>query len=67
MQLDDDDLKRGLRFIVGTWQVDYLVNAFSNDLAHIPASEFKSEDGTDFTVILRTADRFPARSSGKSR
>ena len=51
MQLDDDDLKRGLRYIVGTWQVDYLVNAFSNDLAHIPATEFKSEDGTDFSVI----------------
>ena len=51
MQLDENDLKQGLKFIVGTWQVDYLVNAFSNDLAHIPASEFKSKDGTDFTAI----------------
>lgn len=51
MELDQDDLKRGLQFIVGTWQVDYLVNAWSNDLAHIPATEFKSEDGTDFTAI----------------
>ena len=51
MELSDDELKSGLRFIVGTWQVDYLVNAWSNDLAHIPASEFKSEDGTDFTAL----------------
>ncbi len=51
MVLDDDDLKNGLKLIVGTWQVDYLVNAWSNDLAHIPASEFKSDDGTDFTAI----------------
>ena len=51
MVLDKDDLKWGKKFIVGTWQVDFLVNAFSNDLAHIPAEEFKSEDGTDFTVV----------------
>lgn len=51
MELDELDLKMGLRFIVGKWQVEYLVNAFSNDLAHIPASEFKSEDGRDFSVI----------------
>lgn len=51
MLLDEDDLKRGLIFIVGTWQVDFLVNAWSKDLAHIPATEFKSEDGTDFTAI----------------
>ncbi|MCR5329569.1 MAG: hypothetical protein K6E62_00065 [Lachnospiraceae bacterium] len=51
MELDKDDLQRGLKYIVGTWQVDFLVNAFSNDLAHIPATEWKSEDGTDFTAI----------------
>ena len=51
MNLDEKDLKDGLRFLVGTWQVDYIVNAFSNDLAHIPATEFKSTDGTDFTAI----------------
>ncbi len=51
MFLDDSDLRRGLEFIVGNWQVDYLVNAFSNDLAHIPATEFKSDDGTDFTSL----------------
>ncbi len=51
MELDENDLKQGLQFIVGTWQVDFLVNAWSNDLAHIPATEFKSEDGTDFTAI----------------
>ena len=44
MTLDEQDLKRGLKFIVGVWQVDYVVNAWSNDLAHIPAKEFKSKD-----------------------
>ena len=33
MTLDEQDLREGLKFIVGTWQVDYVVNAFSNDLA----------------------------------
>lgn len=51
MKLDENELRRGLRFIVGKWRVDYLVNAFSNDLAHIPASEFKSDDGSDFTAL----------------
>ncbi|MBP5652486.1 MAG: hypothetical protein J6X17_03575, partial [Lachnospiraceae bacterium] len=51
MELDEQDLRDGLKFLVGTWQVDYIVNAFSNDLAHIPATEFKSDDGTDFTSI----------------
>ena len=51
MILDENDLREGLKFIVGTWQVDYVVNAFSNDLSHIPASEFKSSDGRDFSAI----------------
>ncbi len=51
MELDEKTLNDGLKFIVGTWQVDYVVNAFSNDLKHIPASEFKSEDGRDFSAI----------------
>lgn len=51
MVLDEQDLRQGLKFIVGTWQVDFVVNAFSNDLAHIPAAEFKSEDGRDFSAI----------------
>jgi hypothetical protein len=51
MTLDEQDLKRGLKFIVGVWQVDYVVNAWSNDLAHIPAKEFKSKDGRDFSDI----------------
>ena len=54
MTLDEQDLRRGLKFIVGTWQVDYIVNAFSNDLAHIPATEFKSDDGRDFSAITFT-------------
>ena len=51
MTLDEQDLRRGLKYIVGTWQVDYIVNAFSSNLAHIPASEFKSDDGRDFSAI----------------
>lgn len=51
MILDENDLREGLRFIVGTWQVDYVVNAFSNDLSHIPAAEFKSDDGRDFSAV----------------
>ena len=51
MELDENTLKDGLRFIVGTWQVDYIVNAFSNDLAHIPAAEFKGEDGSTFENV----------------
>ena len=51
MTLDELDLKDGLKFIVGTWEPDFVVSLFSNDLAHIPATEFKSEDGTDFTAL----------------
>ncbi|MBO4453132.1 MAG: hypothetical protein J5793_04290 [Clostridia bacterium] len=50
-ELDAFDIKNGLEFIVGKWEPEFLVNAFSNDLAHIPASEFKSDDGTDFTAL----------------
>lgn len=48
MELNEMILKDGIKFIVGKWQADYIVNAFSNDLAHIPAAEFKSEDGRTF-------------------
>lgn len=51
MELDAQDLRQGLKFIVGTWQPEYVVNAWSNDLRHIPASEFKSEDGNDLTGL----------------
>ena len=51
MAIDEEDLDWGMHFIVGTWQIDYLVNFFSNDLAHIPAKEFKSDDGRDFSSI----------------
>ena len=54
MTLDEQDLRKGLKFIVGKWQVDYVVNAWSNDLAHIPAKEFKSDDGRDFSDITFT-------------
>jgi hypothetical protein len=40
-----------LRFIVGKWAVDYVVNAWSNDLRHIPASEWKSDDGSDLSAL----------------
>ena len=54
MVLDEQDLRRGLKFLVGTWQADFIVNAFSDDLAHIPAAEFKSEDGQDFSAVTFT-------------
>lgn len=51
MELDERDLLKGKKFIVGKWRVDYIVNGFSDDLAHIPAAEFKSDDGSDFTAL----------------
>ena len=54
MILDEQDLRNGLKYIVGTWQPDYVVNMFSSDLAHIPAAEFKSTDGVVFTAISFT-------------
>ena len=51
MDLDAQDLQWGMEFIVGTWQADFLVNTASADLAHIPASEFKSDDGMDFSAF----------------
>lgn len=50
-ELDEQDKRDATKFIVGTWEVEYIVNAFSNDLAHIPAAEFKSADGLDFTAV----------------
>jgi len=51
MPLDANDLKKGLKFLVGTWGIDFLVNIFSNNLDHLPASEFKSKDGKDLSQI----------------
>lgn len=51
MALDEQDIRWGLRFIVGKWEPDYVVSAFSNNLEHIPASEFKSDDGRDFSAL----------------
>ena len=51
MELDATDLRNGLEFICGKWQAEYVVNAFSNDLARIPASEWKSDDGSDFSAV----------------
>lgn len=54
MELDKNDIYEGRKFIAGVWEADYVVNAFSNNLAHIPAAEFKSEDGRDLTSIRFT-------------
>ena len=51
MELDERELRLGLKYIVGKWQADFVVSAFSDDLAHIPANEFKSDDGSDFSGI----------------
>lgn len=49
--INEQEKREGLEFIVGSWQPDYVVNALSNDLKHIPASEFKGEDGLDLTTL----------------
>jgi len=54
MQLDKQDLYDGKKFIAGRWEPDYVVNAFSSDLRHIPAGEFKSEDDADLTYLKFT-------------
>jgi len=54
MELNEMMLRDGLKFIVGEWQGGYVVNAFFKDLAHIPAAEFKSDDGRDFSAIHYT-------------
>ena len=54
MELSERELASGKKFIVGTWRPDFVVNFFSNDLAHIPASDFKSNDGRDLTAITFT-------------
>ncbi|MBQ7171813.1 MAG: hypothetical protein IJR89_06015 [Clostridia bacterium] len=51
---NERELYEGLVFITGTWRAEYLVSALSDDLAHIPAAEFKSEDGADFSAISFT-------------
>ncbi len=51
MELNEFELRSGTRFIVGKWQVDFVVSLFSDDLAHIPAAEFKSDDGKDLSGI----------------
>ncbi len=51
MELDKNDIYEGKKFIAGVWEADYVVNFFSNDLAHIPANEFKSDDGADLTAL----------------
>lgn len=51
MPLDADDLKKGLKYIVGKWEIDYVVNTFSNNLDHLPAKEFKTKDGKDLSQI----------------
>lgn len=51
MTLDEQDIRNGTKFIVGKWRPDFVVSLFSNDLAHIPAAEFKSNDGRDLTAL----------------
>ena len=51
MELSKKDLANGREFIVGEWRVDYVVNFFSNDLAHIPAEKFTDGGGNDLTSV----------------
>ena len=47
MKLDEQDLRWGMEFIVGTWAIDYVMNYW--DLAHTPVSKFKADDGRDYS------------------
>ncbi len=51
MELTKEDLKDGLRFIVGTWEAEFVVSFFSNNLEHVPVTEFKSSDGRDLSKL----------------
>jgi len=51
MEMDEQDIRWGLEFIVGKWQVEAVVSFFSNNLEPMPASEFKSKDGKDFSQV----------------
>lgn len=50
-ELSQKQLNEGLKFIVGKWQIDYLVNTWSANLDHLPASQFKSNEGKDLSQI----------------
>jgi hypothetical protein len=54
MELDKETLRDGLKYIVGTWEADFIVSFFSDDLAHIPAAEFKDDKGHTFTDLKFT-------------
>jgi len=58
MELSEAEKKDGIKFLVGTWQVDFVVNPWSNNLDHIPASEFKSQDGKAMDLSQLTWEFF---------
>lgn len=51
MELTKEDLKDGLKFIVGTWEAEFVVSFFSNNLEHVPVAEYKSNDGRDLSKL----------------
>lgn len=51
MELTKEELKDGLKFIVGTWEAEFVVSFFSNNLEHVPVAEFKSSDGRDLSKL----------------
>ncbi len=51
MELTKEDLKDGLKFIVGTWEAEFVVSFFSNNLEHVPVEDFKTSDGRDFSKL----------------
>jgi len=51
MELSQKELNKGLKFIVGTWEVDFLVNPFSNNLDHLPAEKFQTTTGKDLSKL----------------
>lgn len=51
MELTKEDLKDGLKFIVGSWEAEFVVSFFSNNLEHVPVAEYKSSDGRDLSKL----------------
>ena len=50
-EISAEDLKEGMKFIVGKWEVDFLVNPLSHNLDHLPATDFKTTSGKDMSKI----------------
>jgi len=51
MELSQKQLNEGLKYLVGTWEIDFLVNPFSNNLDHLPPEKFQTTTGKDLSKL----------------